>query len=102
MDFITGKPRSVLSIKSDVTYNDIMSAIANNNLTDKNLRAIVSLCRANPSNVLCVVYKSFENAVLMVFGAVPTCAVMEGSKLQSLMSAHCGKSKIYIFTYVKE
>jgi len=102
MEFITRKPRSVMSIHSDASYDTIMEAIANNKLSDKNLRAIVSLCRANPSTVLCVVYKSFENSVLMVFGNVPTCMVVEGSKLQSLMCTHCDESKIYIFTYVKE
>lgn len=102
MEFITGKPRSVISIHSDASYDMIMHAISNNHLSDKNLRAIVSLCRANPVTVLCVVYKAPENAVLMIFGSVPTCLVVEGSKLQSLMAGHCDESKIYIFTYVKE
>lgn len=102
MDFITGKPRSVLSVKSEASYDAIMAAIRSNYLDDKTLRATVSLCRANPSTVLCVIYRASENSVLLVFGETPTSVVVEGSKLQSLMAGHCDESKIYIFTYVKE
>ena len=102
MEFLAGKPRSIVSLTSDATYEQIMYAIAHNKLDNRHLRATVTLCRSNPYSVVCIVYRSQENSILMLFGSQPTCVRAEGSKLESLMSAHCQESKIYIFTYVKE
>ncbi len=102
MEFLRGKPRSVISIASNASYDNIMYAIHNNVLSDKNLRETVLLCRANPTKVVCIVYRASENSVLMLLGSKPTCVRMEGSKLQTIMSEHCNVNNIYLFTYVKD
>jgi len=102
MEFLRGKPRSVISVTSDASYDNIMYAVRHDVLDDKNLRATVSLCRANPKKVVCIVYRAYENSVLVLLGSKPTCIRMEGSKLQTIMSGHGNANKIYLFTYVKD
>lgn len=101
MDFLKGKPRSILPIKSQATYNNIVYAIENNHLNNKHLRAVVNLCRTNPETVMVVIYKSFENSILMVFGQKPVCLQCEGSNLEIIMNRHSKEDYIYVFTYVK-
>ena len=101
MDFLKEKPRSIISIKSQATYSNIVNAIENNNLSNKHLRAVVNLCRSNPDSVMVVIYKSFENSILTVFGKKPVCVQCEGSNLEILMNRHSKEDYIYVFTYVK-
>lgn len=101
MDFIKGKPTSIVTVKSPASYSQIMSAVSRNQIPDKTLRAVVNMCRTNPDKVLCVLYKSFENSVLMIFGEKPVCVRLEGSKLEDIMEKHSKDDNIYVFTYVK-
>jgi hypothetical protein len=101
MEVLKGKPASVMSIQSEASYQEIMSAIHFNQIPDKTLRAVVTTCRSNPDKVLFVVYKAFSDSVLLIFGSKPVCVELEGSKLQSIMSSHCRESRIYVFSYVK-
>lgn len=101
MNILSGKPTSVLSIKSEASYSQIMECIETNNINDKHLRAVVQTCKSNPDRVVFVVYKAYSGSVLMIFGKKPTCVRIEGSKLQQLMSQHCLESRIYLFSYVK-
>ena len=100
-EILKGKPTSIIPVKMDVTYDAIMHAIANDQLNHKTLRAVVTMCRANPSSVMVIVYKSFEDSILIVFGEKPVCVRCEGSKLESLMQRHSKEDYIYVFTYVK-
>lgn len=100
-EILKGKPTSIIPVKMNVTYDAIMYAIANEELNHKTLRAVVTMCRTNPSNVVVIVYKSYEDSILMVFGEKPTCVRCEGSKLESLMHRHSKEDYIYVFTYVK-
>jgi len=101
LDFIRGKPRSVIAIKSDATYENIMHAVYNDQLDHKTLRATVQLCRANPDNVLCIVYRAMENSVLMLFGDRPECIRAEGTRLQDILATKVTEGNIYLFTYVR-
>lgn len=101
MDILKGKPTSVISIKSEATYEQIMECVHNNNLNDKHLRAVVNTCKSNPEDVMFVIYRAYSDSVLMLFGKKPVCIRLEGSKLQTLMSHHCLESRIYLFSYVK-
>jgi hypothetical protein len=100
-EILKGKPRSIVPLRIDVTYESIMYAIATNQLNHKTLRAVVTMCRANPSTVVVVVYKSFEDSILAIFGEKPVCVRCEGSKLESMMHRHSKEDYIYVFTYVK-
>ena len=80
MEILKGKPASIVTVTSPANYGQIMQAIHMNQIPDKTLRAVVTMCRSNPEKVLCVIYKSFENSVLMVFGEKPVCVQLEGSK----------------------
>jgi hypothetical protein len=101
MELLRGKPTTVLSIKSEATYEQIMECIHNNEIKDKHLRAVVNSCKSNPESVVFVIYRSYSDGVLMLFGKKPVCVRLEGSKLQTLMSHHCLESRIYVFSYVK-
>ena len=101
LKILQGKPASVISVVSEASYGNIMKAISEKQLSDKHLRAVVNMCRTNPQTVICVIYKSFENSVLLLFGEKPVCIQVEGSKLESLMSNHSKDGHIYVFTYVK-
>ena len=100
MEILKQKPASIMTVRSPATYEDIMSAIHANNIPNKTLRAVVNMCKANPSEVFFVVYRSYENSVLMIFGEKPVCVQVEGSKLESLMNHHSKEDNIYVFTYV--
>ncbi len=101
MELLKGKPTTVLSIKSEASYSQIMECISTNNINDKHLRAVVQSCKSNPDRVIFVVYKAHTDSVLLIFGEKPVCVQLEGSKLQHLMSQHCLESRIYLFSYVK-
>lgn len=101
MEVLKGKPTSVMSIKSEASYQDIIYAVQFNKINNKMLQDVVTTCRSNPDKVLFVVYKAFSDSVLLIFGGKPVCMELEGSKLQSLMSSHCLESRIYVFSYVK-
>jgi len=101
MEILKGKPTNIMTVKSEASYDDIMRAIHFNAVPDKTLRAVVATCRANPENVMFVLYKAFANSVLLIFGEKPVCVEIEGSKLQSIMGEHCLESRIYVFSYVK-
>lgn len=101
LELLRGKPTNVLSVKSEASYDQIMAAISTNQINDKTLRAVVNSCRANPDRVVFVVYKSYSDSVLFVFGSTPVCVIVEGSKLQQIMMRHCIESRIYVFSYVK-
>ncbi len=101
MDFIKGKPRSVISITSDSSYEDIMAAVYRNDLHHRHLRAVVQLCKANPDTVLCILYRARENGVLMIFGNKPECIRVDGTKLSDILSNKAVEGNIYLFTYVK-
>ena len=75
--------------------------ISTNNIPDKHLRAAVTMCQTNPSSVIFVIYKSYENSILMLFGEKPYCIRLEGSKLENLMDRHSKEDYTYLFTYVK-
>ncbi len=99
MELLRGKPTSVISVKSDASYEDIMHAIHLDNIPDKTLRAVVTTCRAHPQAMF-VVYRAYAKSVLLIFGEKPVCVELEGSRLQSIMGAHCRESRIYVFSYV--
>jgi hypothetical protein len=101
MEFLKGKPTSILTVNSEANYSQIMQAIHMRDIPNKTLRAVVNMCKTNPDKVLCVVYKSFENSVLMIFGKKPVCVQLEGSKLQDIMGKHSKGENLYVFTYVK-
>ena len=101
LDILKGKPRSIIPVKSSATYDHIMEAISTNNIPDKHLRAAVTMCQTNPSSVIFVIYKSYENSILMLFGEKPYCIRLEGSKLENLMDRHSNEDYTYLFTYVK-
>jgi len=101
MDILRGKPTNIMTIKSEASYDQIMYAIEHNTLDDKNLRAVVTTCKANPNKVVFVVYKAYSNSVLMIFGHKPVCVEIEGSRLEDIMKQHCKDSRIYVFSYVK-
>lgn len=101
MEFLRGKPNSILTVNSKAEYSEIMAAIQRNQIPDKTLRAVVNMCRTNPDKVMVVVYKSFENSILMIFGKKPVCVQVEGSKLEDIMGKHSKGETIYVFTYVK-
>lgn len=101
LDILKGKPRSIIPVKSAATYDHIMEAISTNNIPDKHLRAAVTMCQTNPSSVIFVIYKSYENSILMLFGEKPYCIRLEGSKLENLMDRHSKEDYTYLFTYVK-
>jgi len=101
MDFIKGKPSSIVTVQSQANYSQIMEAVSTNQIHNKTLRAVVNMCRANPDKVVCVIYRSYENSVLMIFGEKPVCVQLEGSKLQNIMGKHSKDETIYVFTYVK-
>ena len=48
MEILKGKPTSITSVKSEASYDEIMSAIHHNQIPDKTLRAVVTTCKANP------------------------------------------------------
>jgi len=100
-DLLKGRPASVVSVISTATYEHIINAIQTQNITHDTLRTVVSICKNNPKNVLCVVYKSFEESVLFIFGHKPFCISVDGSKLQQIMMQQSKPNHIYIFTYVK-
>jgi len=99
MELLRGKPTNVVSVKSEASYGDIMSAIHQNKIPDKTLRAVVATCKAHPQAMF-VVYKAYAQSVLLIFGKKPVCVELEGSKLQSIMGSHCRESRIYVFSYV--
>lgn len=101
-DILRGKPSSVVSVISSATYEHIINAIHSQDITHDTLKTIVSMCKSNPNNVVCVVYKSFEDSVLFIFGHKPFCIPVDGSKLQHIMMQQSKPNHIYIFTYVKE
>jgi len=101
MELLKGKPTSITAVKSEASYDEIMSAIHHGQIPDKTLRAVVTTCKANPERVMFVVYKAFTKSVLLIFGKKPVCMELQGSKLQSIMSEHCRESRIYVFSYVK-
>ena len=100
-DILKGKPASVISVVSSATYDHICTAIQSNDTINETLAQVISMCKANPNDVLCVVYKSFEDSVLLVYGTQPFCVQLEGSKLQELMMNQSRENHIYVFTYVK-
>lgn len=101
IDLLKGKPTSVMSVKTEATYDEIMHAIHHNQIPDKTLRAVVNMCRSHPAKCLFVIYRAFSDKVLFIFGSKPICMEMEGSKLQTIMNRHCLESRIYVFSYVK-
>ena len=101
MDVLRRKPTSVVTIKTPATYEDIMKAVATGELSNKTLRAVVNMCRTNPEKVCFIVYRSFENSILMIFGEKPVCLRVEGSRLESIVSHHSKEDNVYVFTYVK-
>lgn len=100
-DILKGKPASVISVISEATYAHIIQAIQSGDIQHDTLKTIVNMCKSNPNNILCVIYKSFEESVLLVYGPEPFCMEIEGSKLQNLMMHQSRENHIYVFTYVK-
>ena len=100
-NLLKGKPASVISVVSPATYDHICGAIRSNDTSNETLAQVIAMCKANPDNVLCVVYRSFEDSVLLVYGSQPFCIRLEGSKLQNLMMNQSRENHIYVFTYAQ-
>ncbi len=100
MEFLKGKPASVISVVSGATYPMIVKSIQSDRVEHDSLRSIKQMCQQNPT-VLCVVYRSFENSVLVIHGEKPSCTVFEGCHLVDVMARHSKENHIYVFTYVK-
>ena len=60
-------PQSTFKIALDITYEDILHAVATKN-TNRFLQGIISTCKAYPDTVVFVIYKYGENSVVMVYG----------------------------------
>lgn len=101
LKFLKGKPKSVISIKNDASYESIMAAIHLNQLDHRHLRAVVQLCKANPEKVVCVVYRKYENSVLLICGSRPVCIRIDGSNLESILHDKVMDGHIYLFTYIQ-
>mgnify|MGYP001171790480 CR=1 FL=1 len=101
MDFLKGKPASITCTITDATYNQIKYAIQQDSVSNEKLKQIKQMCREYPSSVMCVVYRSFEDSVLFIYGSTPNCIVVDGCRLASIMSRHNKENHVYLFTYVK-
>lgn len=102
MNFLKEKPTSMMSIQTEASYEDIKGALYLPNIPHKTLDTMVKTCKQKPHSVVFVIYKSFENSILLVFGEKPHCYQMEGSALQHIMRKHSKEGVVYLFTYVKE
>jgi hypothetical protein len=98
---LSTKPKSTIKFHDEtLTYGAIQKAIAENS-TNRFLRGIVSMCKANPENVIVVVYRAYADSVMLVFGSGPTSVIVEGDDLQKNLSASSEKDYFYVFTHSK-
>ena len=65
MELLKGKPTSITAVKSEASYDEIMSAIHHGQIPDKTLRAVVTTCKANPERVMFVVYKALPRVFFL-------------------------------------
>tara|TARA_B100000676_G_C17217684_1_gene407558 strand:+ start:128 stop:436 length:309 start_codon:yes stop_codon:yes gene_type:complete len=99
-NILSTKPRTTFSFYDEnLSYEDIQRLIAEKN-TNRFLQGVVSLCKANPTSAAVVVYRAFEDSVLLVFGEAPTAVIVEGSEIKKNLTEHSKKNYIYIFTHV--
>ena len=93
------KPTSVVFSPSKLTYQEILEGFHIGSLSDKYLRAVKALVKANPTRASAVIYKTGSNSVLAIFGSGPTALLLDGNKIAMILAEHEKKEGIYIFTY---
>ena len=93
------KPTSIVFSRSKLSYEQIMEEFHIGSLSDKFLRAVKALVKANPTRASAVIYKTGSNSVLVIFGEKPTAILLDGDQLTNILSQHQKKEGIYIFTY---
>jgi hypothetical protein len=102
---IKGKPTSVISVRSNANYDTIVQSIPNlqhiSSDTDdiKLLKDIVKTLKSN-NNVLFIIYKSFEQSILLLSGFPPKPIILTGSSLENKIAPHTKMDHIYVFSYV--
>lgn len=100
-EILSTKPKSTIKFHDEaLSYIAIQKAIAENS-TNRFLQGIVSMCKANPTNVIVVVYRAHADSVLLVFGSGPTSVIVEGDNLKKNLSASSEKDYFYVFTHSK-
>lgn len=100
-EILNTKPKSIFSFKDEnLTYEQILQAISNKN-TNRFLQGVVATCKANPTNVIVVVYRAFADSVIMVFGTKPTAVIVNGTDLKKNFNQSVEKDYFYIFVHSK-
>ena len=105
INVIKGKPTSVTSVCSNASYQTIVESIPNlqqipSNTDDiKLLKNVIKTLETN-NNVLFIIYRSFEESIILLTGYPPKPIVLNGSKLQSKIAPHTKLDHIYVFSYV--
>lgn len=89
LSILKTKPQSTFKMALDITYDDILHAVATKN-TNRFLQGIISTCKAYPDTVVFVIYKYGENSVVMVYGEEPTAMIMDGHRLTDKLPAEEG------------
>ena len=99
---LNGKPASVISVTSPATYMQIIDAIQSGKVQHETLKTIESMCKMHPHDVLCILYKSYEEDVLLIHGFPLQCTPITGSNLKDIFQQKCKDDCIYVFTYVRD
>jgi hypothetical protein len=92
------KPRSTAKIELNISYEEILKAIAEGN-TNRFLRGIVSTCKAHPETVMFVVYKTGETRVVLVYGTIPTAIIVDGNRVKDILQPTAEEGCIYVWCH---
>ena len=90
------KQTSIVCTVSTATYEEIQYAVEHNDLKHKLLKSVVTMCRAHPETVACLVYKPFHDSVLVISGKDPTCVCVEATPVP-----HHNEHVLFVYTFVQ-
>lgn len=108
---LKSKPASVFSVQTHATYDIILSVLQNSQLktvikntggtttAESLFQNIIQTLESN-SEVVFILYKKYEDSILLLHGNPVQSFKMQGSTLEKKLQPHAKDGHIYAFSYV--